>query len=87
MVIRKCCGWAACLPGRVIKDKKAQTVLNAMNEAWNWRFGFPSRGFCADNSGEFQNAELEEFASKAGFQVKFGPAYSPWSNGLNERNN
>ena len=62
------------------------TVIDALNEAWNWRVGFPSRGFWTDNGGEFQNKEMEEFASKAGFTIRFRPAYSPWSNGMNERN-
>ena len=53
---------------------------------WNWRFGFPSIGFWADNGPEFQNGELNEYSSKFGFTVKFGPTYSPWSNGINERN-
>ena len=29
---------------------------------------------------------MTELAAKAGFSVKFGPAHSPWANGLNERN-
>jgi hypothetical protein len=29
---------------------------------------------------------VEELAAKIGFQVHFGPTYSSWSNGLNERN-
>ena len=48
--------------------------------------GFPSHGFFADNRGEFFNIKLDELTSKLGLTVKFGPAYSPCSNGLNERN-
>ena len=29
---------------------------------------------------------MEEFASKLRLKIKFMPAYSPWSNGINERN-
>ena len=29
---------------------------------------------------------MNEYASKFGFTVRFGPTYSPWSNGINERN-
>ena len=29
---------------------------------------------------------MDEYATKAGFSINFGPVYSPWSNGLNERN-
>ena len=47
---------------------------------------FPSRGFFADNSGEFTNIKLNKLTSKLDLSVKFGPSYSPWSNDLNERN-
>ena len=29
---------------------------------------------------------MDELTSKLGLTVRFGPAYSPWSNGINERN-
>ena len=74
------------LQGVVLKNKEAETVVEAINSTWNWRFGFPVVGFWADNGPEFQNREMEEFASKLNFLVRFGPTYAPWSNGLNERN-
>ena len=40
----------------------------------------------ADNGVEFSNVKLDELTSMLGLTVKFCPAYSPWSNGLNERN-
>ena len=48
--------------------------------------GFPSQGFFADNGGEFANIKLDELTSKLRLTVRFGPSYSPWSNGLNEQN-
>ena len=48
--------------------------------------GFPSHEFFSDNGEKFSNIKLYELTSKLGLTVKFGPAYSPWSNGLNERN-
>ena len=48
--------------------------------------GFLSHRFFANNGGEFWNIKLDELMSKLGLSVKFGPAYSPWSNGLKERN-
>ena len=45
-----------------------------------------SVGFYADNGGEFRNYKMEEFVSKLGIKIEFRPSYSPWSNGLNERN-
>ena len=49
-------------------------------------FCFPWYGFFPDNSKEFSNIKLDKLTSKLGLTVKFGLAYSPWSNGLNERN-
>ena len=65
------------IQGKVLRNKKSMTVIEALNEAWIWRLGLPSRGFWTDNGREFQNKEMEEYASKAGFTTKFGPAYSP----------
>ena len=42
--------------------------------------------FFADNGREFANVKLDELACKLGIMVRFGPAYSPWSNGINEQN-
>ena len=55
-------------------------------DSWCMHLGFPSYGFFVDNDAEFSNIKLDELTSKLGLTVKFGPAYSPWSNGLNERN-
>merc|ERR1712080_190271 len=35
---------------------------------------------------EFQNETMIEFVEKCNLTLRFGPSYSPWSNGLNERN-
>ena len=48
--------------------------------------GFPTHGFFADNGGEFANVKLDELTSKLGLTIKFGPAFSPGSNTINERN-
>ena len=48
--------------------------------------GFPTIGFWSDNGGEFRNTKMEEFINKLGLTIEFTPAYSPWSNGANERN-
>ena len=80
------CSFTRFIQGAVLPDKSAPSVIAAINEIWNWRFGFPSIGYWADNGPEFQNGELNEYAAKFGFIVRFGPTYSPWSNGINERN-
>ena len=74
------------IQGAVIKNKQAVTVIDAVQSIWCLRFGYPSRGFWADNGLEFQNRESVELMSKLGLKMEFGPTYSPWSNGINERN-
>ena len=74
------------LLGAVMKDKKAETILEKLELEWCNRVGFPSVRFYADNGGEFRNYKMEEFVSKIGIKIEFSPSYSPWSNGLNERN-
>ena len=74
------------IAGVVLKDKKAETILEKLEMEWCLRYGYPSIGFYADNGGEFRNYKMEEFVSKLGIKIEFSPSYSPWSNGLNERN-
>ena len=71
---------------KLIANKKADTIIQALTDSWCINVGFPSQRFFADNGGEFANIKLDELTSKLGLSVKFGPSYSPWSNGLNERN-
>ena len=72
--------------GKLIANKKADTVIQAIMDSWCMNVGFPTIGFYADNGGEFSKVKLDELTSKLGLTIKFGPAYSPWSNGINERN-
>ena len=74
------------IQGIVISNKKAETVVEAISSVWCLRFGYPNHGFWADNGSEFQNKEMCELMSKLGLRIEFGAAYSPWSNGINERN-
>ena len=55
-------------------------------DIWCMNLGFLTNGFFADNGGEFADVKLDELTSKLGLTVKFGPAFSPWSNGINKRN-
>ena len=74
------------LLGAVMKDKKAETLLEKLELEWCNRVGFTLVRFYADNGGKFRNYKMEEFVSKIGIKIEFSPSYSPWSNGLNERN-
>ena len=49
-------------------------------------FGILGTGYYADNGTEFQNIKMDEFVSKLGVSISYGPAYSQWSDGINERN-
>ena len=60
------------------------TIIQALTDTWCMNVGFPSKGFFADNGSEFANIKLDELKSKLGLSIRFGTAYSPWINGLNE---
>ena len=60
--------------------------MKALNREWCLRYGYPMVGFWSNNGGEFRNSKMEEFVNKLGIKIKFTPAFSPWSNGVNERN-
>ena len=71
---------------KLLNNKKADTIIQTIMDFWCMNLGFPTSGFFADNGREFANMKMDEFTSKLGIMVKFSPAYSPWSNGINERN-
>merc|ERR1712177_58585 len=72
--------------GKLLRNKKAETVINAINECWNLPFGIPAVDYYADNGTEFKNVKMDKLISRLGISMSYGPAYSPWSNGINERN-
>ena len=37
------------IQGKLLKNKKAETVINAINECWNLPFGIPGVEYYADN--------------------------------------
>ena len=45
--------------GKLIPNKKANTILEAMNSTWNYSVGFPSIGNFADNRGEFAIVKMD----------------------------
>ena len=74
------------IQGKLLNNRKVDTIIQALTNNWCMNVGFPSHGFFADNGGEFSRFKLDKLMSKLGLSIRFGPAYSPWSNGLNERN-
>ena len=48
------------IQGKLLKNKKAETVLNAINECWNLPFGIPAVGYYTDNGTELKNVKMDE---------------------------
>merc|ERR1712105_220626 len=80
------CSFTKFMKGVVIKDKNPDTIIKALHNSWCMDIGYPTIGWWCDNGGEFRNAKMEEFVNKLGLTINFTPSYSPWSNGINERN-
>ena len=72
------------IQGKLMSNKKADTIISALMDSWCMSFGFQTTRLFADNGEEFANLKLDELTSKLGFTVNFGPAFSLWSNGINE---
>jgi len=81
------CEFSKFTRGQVIKNKTPEAVIQAIEENWIQKGpGYPSIGFFSDRGTEFVNALMAEYTRKTGCNQKTTPAFSPWSNGGNERN-
>ena len=80
------CAFSRFAIGKILESKEGIEVVKAIEEAWLFTFGCPSTGFWADNGKEFANKDLEELCERWKKSLLFGPPYSPWANGTNERN-
>ena len=70
----------------VIYNKKPATVIDKIMTSWiGAGFGAPAK-FLADNGGEFANAEYRDMCENLNVECCNTAAYSPWQNGLCERN-
>ena len=76
--------------GEVIKDKRPETVLGALERAWiigrGAGPGLPEKYFFSDNGGEFVNETMVNFLQQAGIELKTTGSFSPQQNGVNGRN-
>ena len=68
-----------------IKNKTKETVVEKIIELW-LPLVDAADVFLMDNGGEFANDELRELGNQFGINNKHTARYSPWANGLNERN-
>ena len=64
------------IQGKLITNKKVDTIIQTLTNSWCMSVGFPSQGFFADNGAEFANIKLDTLTSKLGLTVRFGPSYS-----------
>ena len=68
------------MQGKVILNKRVDTMINAITDTWITCFGIPSLGFYADNGGEFVNVKMDKLMARLGVTVRYGSTYSPWLN-------
>jgi len=68
-----------------VPSKEKQVIVSKILELWIPIFG-AAKAFHMDNGGEFANDEMRELGNQFGINIKHTAAYSPWANGLNERN-
>ena len=47
------------IQGKLIPNKKADRIIQALTDSWCMNVGFPSQGFFADNGGEFANIKFD----------------------------
>jgi transposase InsO family protein len=70
----------------VIHDKTPATITNQVMTKWvGSGLGTPKK-FLADNGGEFANEEYKDMCENLNVECLHTAAYSPWQNGLCERN-
>ena len=62
------------------------SVIKGLHGGWGIDYGYPTVGFYADNVRDFKNYVMEGFTNKLGLKIESDYAFSPWSNGINERN-
>ena len=77
------CACTRFIQGKVLNDKKPESIVRALHRGWYLPYGYPTVGFWSDNGGELRNSKMEKFVNKLGIKSKFTPAYSPWSNRIN----
>ena len=69
----------------IVKSKEASEIVKAFTLKWLPTYGKVDR-IITDNGGEFSNEEMREVASNLNIELLTTGAYSPWQNGIVERN-
>ncbi|KAK6187111.1 hypothetical protein SNE40_005204 [Patella caerulea] len=72
--------------GAIMRTKQSSMFILHFLTNWISIHGAPSK-LLSDNGGEFNSQEVRDFCENFNIEVHTTAAYSPWSNGLLERNN
>ena len=65
------CACTQFIQGKVLNDKKPESIVRVLHRGWCLPYGYPTVGFWSDNGGEFRNSKMEEFVNKLGIKIKF----------------
>ena len=80
------CAFTTTIKGIILQDEMAQSVIKSFHWGSCLNYRYPTVGFYADNGGKLKNYKMEEFTNNLSLKDKFGPAFSPRSNIINDRN-
>ena len=81
---RSRCIYSVCV---IVKDKCANTVIEAFLVSWLSVFGDPSGGILTDNGREIKKAQFRDMCEKLDLRKLSTTADCPFSNGICERGN
>ena len=68
-----------------MKNIDTSNVIKNLKQLFG-RFGYPE-SITLDNGPQFNNLEFKDFAKEIGTALNYTTPYSPWQNGMIERNN
>ena len=71
---------------KVIRRKTPKNIIDSIATEWIATGFGPPKKFLVDNGGEFDNEEYREMSEQFNVEICTTAAYSPWSNGICERN-
>ena len=79
-------GYSRLAAGKIVPNKEADTILKPFIEDWILKGYGPPRQVIFDNGREFSNKKMRELCETFNIQMLTSGGYSPWQNGLCEKN-
>ena len=70
----------------VVQDKSADSIVQAIIDSWIWNLFGPPFNILFNNGKEFSNQKIREMCEKFNIKMLTTGAYSPFQNGLCEKN-